>query len=104
MAATEKSVTSLSERFRTGQELYSKIENTKLASSDQKFQEDVSNAIAYFSACAKLVDELDLFSSNETVDDINSTDLKFILVYAYLGDLTTKLIGVDRLEILNKAK
>ncbi|CAG8812668.1 807_t:CDS:2, partial [Racocetra persica] len=66
--------------------------------------EDVSNAIACFSACAKLVDELDLFSSNETVDDINSTDLKFILVYAYLGDLMTKLIGVNRLEILNNAK
>ncbi|CAG8754629.1 26760_t:CDS:2, partial [Racocetra persica] len=53
-ATTEKSVISLSEQFRTGQELYSKIENTNLASSDQKFQEDVSNAIACFSACAKL--------------------------------------------------
>ncbi|CAG8532622.1 11153_t:CDS:2, partial [Dentiscutata erythropus] len=104
MATTENSVISLSEQFRIGQELYSKIENTELASTDQKYQEDVSSAIAYFSACAKLVDALDLFSSNETVDDINTTDLKFILVYAYLGDLMTKLIGVDRLELLSKAK
>lgn len=101
---TENSVISLSEQFRTGQKLYSKIEKTELASTDQKYQEDVSNAIAYFSTCAKLVDKLDLFSSNETVDDVNTTDLKFILVYAYLGDLMTKLIGVDRLELLNKSK
>ncbi|RIA84937.1 TAP42-like protein [Glomus cerebriforme] len=98
---TEKS---LAGEFRVGQELYKRIENTKLASFDLSYQQDVKSAISYFINCVELVDKLSIFSANETVEDINTGDLRFLLVEAYLGDLTTKLNDKDRMQILNKAK
>ncbi|CAG8500633.1 5287_t:CDS:2 [Acaulospora morrowiae] len=95
---------SLNGQFLAGQELYEKIENTSLASSDPVYQEDVKNAILLFSKCAELVSKLNLFSPNETVDDINSVDLRFLLVEAYLGDLTSKLVNDNRVQTLNTAK
>ncbi|RGB39281.1 TAP42-like protein [Rhizophagus diaphanus] len=95
---------SLSGEFRVGQELYKSIENTELASSDPLYQQDVKSAISHFRKCVELVDKLKIFSANETVEDINTSDLRFLLVEAYLGDLTTKLTDNDRMQTLNEAK
>lgn len=48
----------------------------------------------------KKVESLSLISSNEEIDDIATTDLKFILVDYYLADLLQK--GANRLPTAHK--
>ncbi|CAG8459055.1 2441_t:CDS:2 [Paraglomus brasilianum] len=93
-----------SEEFSQGQQLYTSIEESTLDSVDSGYQNDVKKAIGHFTRCAHLVRELSLFSINETVDDISTTDLKYLLVEAYLGTLHIKLNEGDRLVCLEKAK
>ncbi|CAG8444073.1 9670_t:CDS:2 [Ambispora leptoticha] len=72
MAEGDNSLHSL---FASGETLYNSIENSDLASSDIKYQEDVRRA-------------LECFSKME----------------AYLGNLTSKLIEGERLDILKRAR
>ncbi|KAE8705277.1 PP2A regulatory subunit TAP46 [Hibiscus syriacus] len=50
--------------------------------------------------CEDMVNKLGLFSSNETNDDIGTTNLKYILVPFYLAELNEKLEGDERIQIL----
>lgn len=52
----------------------------------------------------RLVSSLGLFSSNENVDEVATSDLKFFLLPVLLGDLSLKLNSEDRLNILNVAE
>lgn len=45
-----------------------------------------------------------LFSSNESVEEVATSDLKFFLLPVLLGDLSLKLNSEDRLNILNVAE
>ncbi|CAH1763086.1 2559_t:CDS:2 [Entrophospora sp. SA101] len=94
----------LSENFRIGQELFNQIENNNPSSSDTTYQDQIKDAISHFSKCLVMVNQLKLFSSNETIEDINTGDLRFLLLEAYIGDLTVKLTIGNRSEILNIAK
>ena len=51
-----------------------------------------------------LVNKLDLFSSNETLDDLQTSYLKFLLIPAFLGYLTLKQIGESREELIKLSK
>ncbi|KAJ3073088.1 hypothetical protein HK102_006111 [Quaeritorhiza haematococci] len=95
---------SLREEFTKGQQLHDKLEDSDLPSIDPAYQEDVTKAIESLSRCAALVSALSLFSSNEIVEDINTTDLRYILVDALLGEVVLKQTGGDRLEILKKGQ
>lgn len=96
---------SLGQLFSFGQNLLTELENTSLSSIDPEYQQKVNQGIAYLNQAQALVAKLHLFSDNEIIDDINTNDLKFILIPAYLGDLTLKLNGKDnRANILEQAK
>jgi len=62
----------------------------------------IQNAIQTFENVCQLIDLLHIFSSNETVDDINTGDLKYILSHYYLGQLEQK-ITENRLDHLKRA-
>ena len=47
---------------------------------------------------------MDLYSSNETLDDIATTDLKYLLTDAYLCDFGLKLSFQEPLERLDQLK
>ena len=64
-------------------------------------QEQLQECIAFYKRCRDLVTRLALFSQNESVDDVSSSELKFdishikadnryFLIDYYLGDLTEK--------------
>ncbi|KAG1139155.1 hypothetical protein G6F37_010169 [Rhizopus arrhizus] len=96
---------SLGQLFSFGQNLLTELENTSLSSTDPEYQQKVNQGITYLNQAQALVAKLHLFSDNEIIDDINTNDLKFILISAYLGDLTLKLNGKDnRANILEQAK
>ncbi|XP_043718127.1 PP2A regulatory subunit TAP46-like [Telopea speciosissima] len=50
--------------------------------------------------CEEMMSKLDLFSANETKDDISTTNLKYLLVPFYLVELREKVAGEDRIQVL----
>ncbi|KAL3014777.1 hypothetical protein AAZX31_06G123600 [Glycine max] len=54
--------------------------------------------------CEDMVNNLGLFSPNETKEDISTTNLKYILVPFYLAELTEKLAQDDRIHILKASQ
>lgn len=74
------------------------------ASDSSVDQERLKSGIEALRRCDDMVSKLGLFSSNETVDDVSTTNLKYILVPFYLGELTEKLAKEDRIEILKMSQ
>lgn len=66
-------------------------------------QNIVKNGISQLERSTELVNALQLFSSNERLEDIQTAHLKYLLTPAFLGNLTSKLKSDDRLEIVNLA-
>ncbi|KAL8240804.1 hypothetical protein R6Q59_014159 [Mikania micrantha] len=54
--------------------------------------------------CEEMISKLGLFSSNETKEDISTTNLKYILVPFYLAELIEKTGHDDRIEILKASQ
>ncbi|XVF53386.1 hypothetical protein PTKIN_Ptkin05aG0095200 [Pterospermum kingtungense] len=54
--------------------------------------------------CDEMISKLGLFSSNETKDDISTTNLKYLLVPFYLAELTEKLAEDDRIQVLKTSE
>ncbi|KAF3432807.1 hypothetical protein FNV43_RR23909 [Rhamnella rubrinervis] len=67
------------------------------ASSDQ---EVVRKGCEALEKCEEMISKLGLFSSNETKDDISTTNLKYLLVPFYLGELTEKVAEDDRIHVV----
>ncbi|KAI8613764.1 TAP42-like protein [Chytriomyces sp. MP71] len=112
MATTTPEDTSLSAHFEAAQALYKRIEDSALGCACEEYQLLVSRCIKMLSECADMVSQLRIFSDNEFVDDMNATDLRFLLLDFYAGMLATKVVvqkgtGVDktlfRVDSLNNA-
>ncbi|KAJ3270742.1 hypothetical protein HK104_004860, partial [Borealophlyctis nickersoniae] len=86
--------------------LYNKLETSDLPSSDTAYQADANGAIKSLERAAYLVRSLGVFSSNEILEDINTTDLRYLLTHAYLGELHLKRVTAptDRLSVLHTAQ
>jgi immunoglobulin-binding protein 1 len=97
---------SLGQLFSTGQAILTELEDSSLSSIDPVYQAKVNDAIRRLIRADDLVAQLNIFSDNEIIDDINTNDLKFLLTTAYLGDLTLKISGkdIDRSKILEKSR
>jgi len=102
----ENNSLSLKQEFEAGQKLFNDIVNSTLSSNDENFQKQVNDAIRHFTRASILVQQLSIFSINETVEDINTSDLKFLLIKVYLGELYLKIVNPnsDREKILETAK
>ncbi|KAI9090951.1 TAP42-like protein [Phlyctochytrium arcticum] len=102
MAATD--ALPLKTEFHNATTLYHALEDSPLASADPAYQKDVHTAITSLARCATLIDTIGIFSTNEILEDVNTGDLRFLLVDAYLGDLIYKSMGRDRLDILKDSQ
>ncbi|KAI8056649.1 TAP42-like protein [Syncephalis plumigaleata] len=81
---------SVADLFRQGQAIYRSLEDSSLSSGDTEFQRQLEEAITKFEVCARDVQSLSLFSDNETLDDLATGHLRFILLDAYLAELIIK--------------
>eukprot|EP01100_Stratorugosa_tubuloviscum_P009258 TRINITY_DN3869_c1_g1_i1.p1 TRINITY_DN3869_c1_g1~~TRINITY_DN3869_c1_g1_i1.p1 ORF type:complete len:367 (-),score=161.73 TRINITY_DN3869_c1_g1_i1:150-1196(-) len=99
-------VSTLSQIFENAQKLWLEIESCNLTSTDIKYQDKVGSAIDKFRLCQMFIDKAAIFSRNETHEDIQTTNLKYILVAFYSGCLELKVSdGIqNRLEHLRKSK
>ncbi|GFY81831.1 2A phosphatase associated protein of 46 kD [Actinidia rufa] len=62
-------------------------------------QETVRKGCEVLRHCEEMISKLGLFSSNETKDDISTTNLKYMLVPYYLAELTEKIAEYDRIQV-----
>ncbi|KAF2838658.1 type 2A phosphatase-associated protein 42 [Patellaria atrata CBS 101060] len=68
------------------------------------FQEKLTSAITTYEQCLKAADQISLFSSNETLDDISSNDLQYLIIEFHLAELVLKITGGDRKSYLNRSR
>ncbi|ORZ17046.1 TAP42-like protein [Absidia repens] len=94
----------LGQLFSKGQSKLTFLEDTSLASNDPAYQSVVREALAALEQAQDLVERSAMFSSNELIDDINASDLKFLLTGAYLGQVVLKTVGEERSDILRRSK
>jgi len=66
------------------------IESSDAVSNDARLQRRIVEAVRQLEWATIAASRLDLFSSNEDVDELPTSSLKFLLLPAYLGRLTNK--------------
>lgn len=103
MAAAEEE-SSLKDVFEQGFLLHCQIEDSDEPSSSEAFQEKVTTAVDQFVRATEMVNSLGLFSTNEELAEVPTSELRFLLLPAFLGDLFLRQMSPDRLTILNISK
>ncbi|KAJ3101215.1 hypothetical protein HDU97_001566 [Phlyctochytrium planicorne] len=93
----------LKEKFLNAQSLFQKIDESSLSSNDPSFQTDVQTALGILHDCDLMIRGLAMFSSNETLEDVNSAELSLMLVDYYIAELELRLVDSLRLEHLKKS-
>jgi len=88
----------VSQLFTECWKMYFDIEDSSEPSLSSKYQSDLTSAISATSHLYKVVNELDLFSCNEEIEEVATSDLKFILTSAILGKLYMKKTCKDASE------
>ncbi|KAJ4957318.1 hypothetical protein NE237_014101 [Protea cynaroides] len=79
-------------------ELGRKIHN--MASESGVDQGTLRKGYEALQQCEEMISQLGMFSANETKDDISTTNLKYLLVPFYLGELMEKVAQEDRIQVL----
>lgn len=72
----------------------------QLASDSAVDQDGIRKGCKTLEKCEEMISKLGLYSSNETKDDISTTNLKYLLVPYYLGELIEKNLQDDRIQVI----
>ncbi|XP_006884805.1 PREDICTED: immunoglobulin-binding protein 1-like [Elephantulus edwardii] len=81
---------SLAELFETSKQLLDEVEVATEPTGARIIQDKVVKALGLLEQVAERLSQLDLFSRNEDLEEIASTDLKYLLVPAFQGALAMK--------------
>ncbi|XP_053214715.1 immunoglobulin-binding protein 1-like [Panonychus citri] len=90
----------LSNDFDTSLRLIKELDNSDLPTNNINYQNKVKQTISLLERSTVMVNQLSLFSENETISDVASSSIKYLLLPALLGYLHMKLVTKDRLESL----
>ena len=82
---------------------FTSLENSTLDSNDSKKQEMVATCVTKFQDLWRGVDSAKVFSRNEELEDVATSDLKFFLTLYYLGDLQERIVDTNRVHNLRNA-
>ncbi|KAK7804505.1 hypothetical protein U0070_013451 [Myodes glareolus] len=107
MAASEDELLlpRLPELFETSKKLLEEVEVATEPSGSRTIQDKVSKGLDLLAKASGMLSELDLFSRNEDLEEIASTDLKYLMVPALQGALTMKQVNPSkRLDHLQQAR
>ncbi|XP_037585243.1 immunoglobulin-binding protein 1 [Cebus imitator] len=95
----------LPELFETSKQLLDEVEVATEPAGSRIVQEKVFKGLDLLEKAAEMLKQLDLFSRNEDLEEIASTDLKYLLVPAFQGALTMKQVNPSkRLDHLQRAR
>lgn len=90
----------LFEIFGEAFELYNSFETCQEPTNSTEVQVNVKRCIKSFEDCTRLVSICGLFSSNESYTELPASDLKYLLLPFFLGQLSQKLCGGSRADIV----
>lgn len=68
------------------------------------FQIQVKKAMRLFEDATKLVSIADIFSSNESIEEVATKNIRYLLLPALLGNLSLKLCVEDRFSVIQTAE
>ncbi|KAL2768599.1 immunoglobulin-binding protein 1 isoform 2 [Daubentonia madagascariensis] len=95
----------LPELFESGRQLLDEVEVATDPTGSRIVQDKVFKGLDLLEKAAEMLSQLDLFSRNEDLEEIASTDLKYMMVPAFQGALTMKqVIPSKRLDHLQLAR
>ncbi|XP_028394015.1 immunoglobulin-binding protein 1-like [Dendronephthya gigantea] len=94
----------LKEAFQHGFSIFKKIDSDDGPENSKHLQDCIREAIECFKKSVEMINDLALFSINEDLDEISTTDLRYMLVPALLGDLYLKLCSEERIDVVNVSK
>nr|XP_004661507.2 immunoglobulin-binding protein 1-like [Jaculus jaculus] len=95
----------LPELFETSEKLVEEVEVTTEPTGSHIIQDKVVKGLDQLEKAAEMLSQLDLFSRNEDLEEIASTDLKYLMVPAFQGVLTMKQVNPSkRLDHLQQAR
>ncbi|CAK1544380.1 unnamed protein product [Leptosia nina] len=95
---------SLKNLFDIAMKLFDKIETGNEATNSDVVQMTIKNAISTFEKATNLVSLSGMFSQNESLEELPTETLQYLLLPALLGTLTLKLCNQPRKEIINVAE
>lgn len=75
--------------------------------TDPSYRDVLSNAIDGYTECLELISQLRMFSPNETLEDLSTSDLPYLLVHYHLAELIQKVhttSPVGRKTVLEKSR
>nr|XP_036858692.1 immunoglobulin-binding protein 1 isoform X3 [Manis javanica] len=104
-AGNELLLARLPELFETSTQLLDEVEVATEPSGSRIIQDKVFKGLDLLSKAAEMLSQLDLFSQNEDLEEIPSTDLKYLMVPAIQGALAMKQVNPSkRLDNLQCAR
>lgn len=105
MSEVKKDKASLTELFDNAFRLFNNINKTDEPTNTPKVQSDIRKAMNMFEDLTRFVSLVDMFSENETIDEVSTEYLKYLLLPALLGTLITKICGTDdRMHLVKVAE
>lgn len=75
----------------------------KIDKKNSCFQYKIKKCMAMLEDCTRMVSLANIFSSNEHVDEIATTNVKYFLLPVLLAYLSLKITHGDRLELIQMA-
>uniref|UniRef100_A0A0K8TNB6 Putative immunoglobulin-binding protein 1 n=1 Tax=Tabanus bromius TaxID=304241 RepID=A0A0K8TNB6_TABBR len=90
--------------FKEGYDLYNELEASTDPTNSREYQGHVQKCIKLFEDSTRLVNIVQMFSSNELMDEIATDHLKYILLPFFLAQLHGKKQSGDRLGNLQIAE
>ncbi|KAM9327034.1 immunoglobulin-binding protein 1 [Gastrophryne carolinensis] len=104
-ADSETELPKLSELLEKGWLILEQTETGSEPLGAREVQDRVKEGLAMLEQATRMVTQLDLFSSNEDLDEVSSADLRYLLLPAFLGALTLKQVDLNkRLQHLEMAR
>jgi len=97
----------LSDLFDHGWKIQRELAKSGLCEQSSEFLAKRKNALDILKRCEFMLDELHLFSDNESLDEVSTSELRYFLTYALIGWLFNKVNSNKsdtRLAALLKAK
>ncbi|XP_036113505.1 immunoglobulin-binding protein 1-like [Molossus molossus] len=95
----------LPQLFETSKQLLEEVEEAAEPTTAPMVQKKVLKGLDLLEKAAKMLSQLDLFSRNEDLEEIASTDLKYLMVPALQGAFMMKQVSPDkRLDHLQWAR
>ncbi|XP_066600920.1 immunoglobulin-binding protein 1-like [Prorops nasuta] len=95
----------LTELFDKAFAMFNKINKTEEPTNGSKVQADIKRTMNMLEDATKLVSIVDMFSDNESFEDVATENIKYFLLPALLGTLTLKICNIDdRMHIVNVAE